>query len=160
MERLPPTEKLIRAFPIVPARAKSTVQAMPDRHSERAQTPTPQGVRHSLTDPQFARPALVCRLQRVHAHKHFYPLTITNYSSRNLLACENSQSSSVSMCPVQTLGRAAQTPTPQSSAPKTCSQQSEDYDHRCYYIGLNPGETVSSQWHARKVGVSWKKVDD
>jgi hypothetical protein len=48
----------------------------------------------------------------------------------------------------------------QAEPPTSCSQATLDFSHRCYYIELKPGETVSGQWHARKVSITWKKVDE
>jgi len=90
-------EKLIRAFPMVPAPAKSTVHAVLDRHGlvegRKRRRHKAQGT--SLTDPASPNQLWCADFKgefMLGNRQYCYPLTITDYSSRYLLACESLQS--------------------------------------------------------------------
>jgi transposase InsO family protein len=90
-------EKLIRAFPMVPAPAKSTVHAVLDRHGlvERRKRRRHKAQGTSLTDPASPNQLWCADFKgefMLGNHKYCYPLTITDYSSRYLLACESLES--------------------------------------------------------------------
>ena len=89
--------KLVRNFPMVPPPAKSTVHAVLDRHGlvERRKRRRHKAQGTPLSDA--AKPnALWCADFKgefmLGNHKYCYPLTITDYSSRYLLACEGLES--------------------------------------------------------------------
>ena len=89
--------KLVRNFPMVPPPAKSTVHAVLDRHGlvERRKRRRHKAQGTALSDA--AKPnALWCADFKgefmLGNHKYCYPLTITDYSSRYLLACEGLES--------------------------------------------------------------------
>jgi len=45
--------------------------------------------------------------------------------------------------------------------PSTCSQDPQDFTHKCYYIGDEPGsQIIQAGWHARAVEITWQKADD
>jgi transposase InsO family protein len=90
-------EKLIRAFPMVPAPAKSTVHAVLDRNHlvvpRKRRRHKAQGT--SLTDPSSPNQLWCADFKgefMLGDRKYCYPLTITDYSSRYLLACESLES--------------------------------------------------------------------
>ena len=90
-------EKLIRAFPMVPAPAKSTVHAVLDRNGlvvrRKRRRHKAQGT--SLTDPNSPNQLWCADFKgefMLGNRKYCYPLTITDYSSRYLLACESLES--------------------------------------------------------------------
>jgi putative transposase len=90
-------EKLIRAFPMVPAPAKSTVHAVLDRHGlvERRKRRRHKAQGTSLTDPGSPNQLWCADFKgefMLGNRQYCYPLTITDYSSRYLLACESLQS--------------------------------------------------------------------
>ena len=90
-------EKLIREFPMIKPPAKSTVHAVLDRHGlvkrRRRRRFRTQGT--PLSDPG-APNALWCadyKGEFLLGNKQYcYPLTITDYRSRYLLACEGLES--------------------------------------------------------------------
>ena len=90
-------EKLIRSFPMVPAPAKSTVHAVLDRHGlvERRKRRRHKAQGTPLSDAVSPN-ALWCADFKgefmLGNRKYCYPLTITDYSSRYLLACEGLES--------------------------------------------------------------------
>jgi transposase InsO family protein len=90
-------EKLLRAFPMVPAPAKSTVHAVLDRNGlverRKRRRHKPQGT--SLTDPASPNQLWCTDFKgefMLGNRQYCYPLTITDYSSRYLLACESLES--------------------------------------------------------------------
>jgi transposase InsO family protein len=90
-------EKLLRAFPMVPAPAKSTVHAVLDRNGlverRKRRRHKPQGT--SLTDPASPNQLWCADFKgefMLGNRQYCYPLTITDYSSRYLLACESLES--------------------------------------------------------------------
>jgi transposase InsO family protein len=90
-------EKLVRAFPMVPAPAKSTVHAVLDRNGlvvpRKRRRYKAQGT--SLTDPSSPNQLWCTDFKgefMLGNRKYCYPLTITDYSSRYLLACESLES--------------------------------------------------------------------
>jgi putative transposase len=90
-------EKLIRAFPMVPAPAKSTVHAVLDRNGlvvrRKRRRHKAQGT--SLSDPSSPNQLWCADFKgefMLGNRKYCYPLTITDYSSRYLLACESLES--------------------------------------------------------------------
>jgi transposase InsO family protein len=90
-------EKLIRAFPMVPAPAKSTVHAVLDRNGlvERRKRRRHKAQGTSLTDPASPNQLWCADFKgefMLGNHKYCYPLTITDYCSRYLLACESLES--------------------------------------------------------------------
>jgi putative transposase len=90
-------EKLLRAFPMVPAPAKSTVHAVLDRHGlvERRKRRRYKAQGTSLTDPSSPNQLWCADFKgefMLGNHKYCYPLTITDYCSRYLLACESLES--------------------------------------------------------------------
>jgi putative transposase len=90
-------EKLIRAFPMVPAPAKSTVHAVLDRHGlvERRKRRRHKAQGTSLTDPASPNQLWCADFKgefMLGNRQYCYPLTITDYCSRYLLACESLQS--------------------------------------------------------------------
>lgn len=51
--------------------------------------------------------------------------------------------------------------TLQEAPPRECSTDLLDFAHRCYVADLLPGERrPTSQWHAQRVEIHWKKVED
>jgi putative transposase len=90
-------EKLIRSFPMVPPPAKSTVHAVLDRHGlvERRRRRRYKAQGTPLSNAASPN-ALWCADFKgefmLGNHKYCYPLTITDYSSRYLLACEGLES--------------------------------------------------------------------
>lgn len=48
----------------------------------------------------------------------------------------------------------------QSEAPTSCSQAADDFEHKCYYVDLKPGEQALKSWRARRVELHWTKVED
>ena len=86
-------EKLIRQFPEIKPPAKSTVHAVLDRHGlvKRRKRKRYKAQGTALTDPK-APNRLWCADYKgqflLGNKKYCYPLTITDYSSRYLLACE------------------------------------------------------------------------
>jgi transposase InsO family protein len=90
-------EKLVREFPMIKPPAKSTVHAVLDRHglvqSRRRRRYKAQGT--PLSDAQSPN-ALWCADYKgeflLGNKKYCYPLTITDYPSRYLLACEGLES--------------------------------------------------------------------
>jgi len=90
-------EKLIRTFPMVPAPAKSTVHAVLDRHGlvERRKRRRYKAQGTSLTDPSSPNRLWCADFKgefMLGNRQYCYPLTITDYCSRYLLACESLQS--------------------------------------------------------------------
>ena len=90
-------EKLIRTFPMVPAPAKSTVHAVLDRHGlvERRKRRRHKAQGTSLTDPGSPNQLWCADFKgefMLGNRQYCYPLTITDYCSRYLLACESLQS--------------------------------------------------------------------
>jgi putative transposase len=90
-------EKLIRAFPMVPAPAKSTVHAVLDRHGlvERRKRRRYKAQGTSLSDPGSPNKLWCADFKgefMLGNRKYCYPLTITDYCSRYLLACESLES--------------------------------------------------------------------
>jgi transposase InsO family protein len=90
-------EKLIRSFPMVPAPAKSTVHAVLDRHGlvERRKRRRHKAQGTSLTDPSSPNRLWCADFKgefMLGNRQYCYPLTITDYCSRYLLACESLQS--------------------------------------------------------------------
>jgi transposase InsO family protein len=90
-------EKLLRAFPMVPAPAKSTVHAVLDRNGlvERRKRRRHKAQGTSLTDPTAPNQLWCADFKgefMLGNRKYCYPLTITDYSSRYLLACESLES--------------------------------------------------------------------
>jgi len=90
-------EKLLRAFPMVPAPAKSTVHAVLDRNGlvepRKRRRHKAQGT--SLTDPRSPNQLWCADFKgefMLGNRQYCYPLTITDYSSRYLLACESLES--------------------------------------------------------------------
>jgi transposase InsO family protein len=90
-------EKLLRAFPMVPTPAKSTVHAVLDRNGlverRKRRRHKPQGT--SLTDPASPNQLWCADFKgefMLGNRQYCYPLTITDYSSRYLLACESLES--------------------------------------------------------------------
>src|ERR1700733_8638874 len=90
-------EKLLRALPMVPAPAKSTVHAVLDRNGlverRKRRRHKPQGT--SLTDPASPNQLWCADFKgefMLGNRQYCYPLTITDYSSRYLLACESLES--------------------------------------------------------------------
>jgi transposase InsO family protein len=90
-------ERLLRAFPMVPAPAKSTVHAVLDRNGlverRKRRRHKPQGT--SLTDPASPNQLWCADFKgefMLGNRQYCYPLTITDYSSRYLLACESLES--------------------------------------------------------------------
>lgn len=90
-------EKLLRAFPMVPAPAKSTVHAVLDRNGlverRKRRRHKPQGT--PLTDPAAPNQLWCADFKgefMLGNGKYCYPLTITDYCSRYLLACESLES--------------------------------------------------------------------
>ena len=90
-------EKLIRSFPMFPAPAKSTVHAVLDRHGliERRKRRRHKAEGTALSDPT-APNSLWCADFKgefmLGNRQYCYPLTVTDYRSRYLLACEGLQS--------------------------------------------------------------------
>jgi putative transposase len=90
-------EKIIRDFPIVPTPAKSTVHAVLDRHGlverRKRRRHKAQGTPLSATN---APNGLWCADFKgefmLGNRRYCYPLTVTDYSSRYLLACEGLES--------------------------------------------------------------------
>jgi putative transposase len=85
-------EKLIRTFPM----AKSTVHAVLDRHSlvERRKRRRYKAQGTSLTDPSSPNRLWCADFKgefMLGNRQYCYPLTITDYCSRYLLACESLQ---------------------------------------------------------------------
>lgn len=86
-------EKLIREFPAIQTPAKSTVHAVLDRHGlvKRRKRKRYKAQGTGLSDPKNSN-GLWCADYKgqfqLGNHKYCYPLTITDYSSRYLLACE------------------------------------------------------------------------
>jgi transposase InsO family protein len=90
-------EKLLRAFPMVPAPAKSTVHAVLDRNGlvERRKRRRHKAQGTSLTDPSSPNQLWCADFKgefMLGNRQYCYPLTITDYSSRYLLACESLES--------------------------------------------------------------------
>ena len=90
-------EKLLRAFPMVPAPAKSTVHAVLDRNGlvERRKRRRHKAQGTSLTDPRSPNQLWCADFKgefMLGNRQYCYPLTITDYSSRYLLACESLES--------------------------------------------------------------------
>jgi putative transposase len=90
-------EKLIRAFPMAHPPAKSTVHAVLDRHGlvERRKRRRHKAQGTSLTDPSSPNHLWCADFKgefMLGNHKYCYPLTVTDYSSRYLLACESLES--------------------------------------------------------------------
>ncbi len=90
-------EKLLRAFPMVPAPAKSTVHAVLDRNGlvERRKRRRHKAQGTSLTDPSSPNRLWCADFKgefMLGNRQYCYPLTITDYSSRYLLACESLES--------------------------------------------------------------------
>src|SRR6202167_3738968 len=90
-------EKLIRAFPMVPAPAKSTVHAVLDRHGlvERRKRRRHKAQGTFLTDPSSPNKLWCADFKgefMLGNRQYCYPLTITDYCSRYLLACESLES--------------------------------------------------------------------
>ena len=90
-------EKLLRAFPMVPAPAKSTVHAVLDRNGlvERRKRRRNKAQGTSLTDPRSPNQLWCADFKgefMLGNRQYCYPLTITDYSSRYLLACESLES--------------------------------------------------------------------
>jgi transposase InsO family protein len=90
-------EKLLRAFPMVPAPAKSTVHAVLDRNGlvERRKRRRNKAQGTSLTDPKSPNQLWCADFKgefMLGNRQYCYPLTITDYSSRYLLACESLES--------------------------------------------------------------------
>jgi transposase len=88
-------EKLLRAFPMMPAPAKSTVHAVLDRNGlvERRKRRRHKAQGTSLTDPASTNQLWCADFKgefMLGNRQYCYPLTITDYSSRYLLACERS----------------------------------------------------------------------
>ena len=90
-------ERLLRAFPMVPAPAKSTVHAVLDRkglvEQRKRRRNKAQGT--SLTDPKSPNQLWCADFKgefMLGNRQYCYPLTITDYSSRYLLACESLES--------------------------------------------------------------------
>ena len=90
-------EKLIREYPMIKPPAKSTVHAVLDRHGlvKRRKRKRYKAQGTTLTDPKMAN-GLWCADYKgqflLGNRKYCYPLTITDYSSRYLLACEGLES--------------------------------------------------------------------
>lgn len=90
-------EKLIRSFPMVPTPAKSTVHAVLDRHGLVERRKRRRYKAQGTTLSQATSPnGLWCADFKgefmLGNRKYCYPLTISDYSSRYLLACEGSES--------------------------------------------------------------------
>jgi putative transposase len=90
-------EKLLRAFPMVPAPAKSTVHAVLDRNGlvERRKRRPHKAQGTFLTDPKSPNQLWCADFKGeflLGNRQYCYPLTITDYSSRYLLACESLES--------------------------------------------------------------------
>jgi putative transposase len=90
-------EKLLRAFPMVPAPARSTVHAVLDRHGlvERRKRRRYKAQGTTLTDPSSPNKLWCADFKgefMLGNRKYCYPLTITDYCSRYLLACEGLES--------------------------------------------------------------------
>ena len=90
-------EKLLRAFPMVPAPAKSTVHAVLDRNGlvERRKRRRHKAQGTSLSDPNSPNQLWCADFKgefMLGNRQYCYPLTITDYSSRYLLACESLES--------------------------------------------------------------------
>jgi putative transposase len=90
-------EKLLRAFPMVPAPAKSTVHAVLDRNGlvERRKRRRHKAQGTSLTDPRSPNQLWCADFKgefMLGNRQYCYPLPITDYSSRYLLACESLES--------------------------------------------------------------------
>ena len=90
-------EKLIRDFPMVPTPAKSTVHAVLDRHGliepRRRRRHKAEGTPLSSTSsPNGLWCADFKGEFRLGNRRYCYPLTISDYSSRFLLACEGLES--------------------------------------------------------------------
>jgi transposase InsO family protein len=90
-------EKLLRAFPMVPAPAKSTVHAVLDRNGlvERRKRRRNKAQGTYLTDPKSPNQLWCADFKgefMLGNRQYCYPLTITDYSSRYLLACESLES--------------------------------------------------------------------
>ena len=90
-------EKLLRAFPMVPAPAKSTVHAVLDRNGlvERRKRRRHKAQGTCLTDPKSPNQLWCADFKgefMLGNRQYCYPLTITDYSSRYLLACESLES--------------------------------------------------------------------
>jgi transposase InsO family protein len=90
-------EKLIREYPMIKPPAKSTVHAVLDRNGlvKRRKCKRYHARGTSLTDPRMPN-GLWCADYKgqflLGNHKYCYPLTITDYCSRYLLACEGLES--------------------------------------------------------------------
>ena len=90
-------EKLIREYPMIKSPAKSTVHAVLERHGlvkkRRSRRYKARGT--SLSDPQTSN-GLWCADYKgeflLGNKKYCYPLTISDYNSRYLLACEGQES--------------------------------------------------------------------
>jgi transposase InsO family protein len=90
-------EKMLRAFPMVPTPAKSTVHAVLDRNGlvERRKRRRHKAQGTSLTDPNSPNQLWCADFKgefMLGNRKYCYPLTITDYCSRYLLACESLES--------------------------------------------------------------------
>ena len=90
-------EKLLRTYPMVPAPAKSTVHAVLDRNGlvERRKRRRHKAQGTSLTDPRSPNQLWCADFKgefMLGNRQYCYPLTITDYCSRYLLACESLES--------------------------------------------------------------------
>src|ERR1700722_12540603 len=90
-------ERVLRAFPMVPAPAKSTVHAVLDRNGlvEQRKRRRNKAQGTSLTDPKSPNQLWCADFKgefMLGNRQYCYPLTITDYSSRYLLACESLES--------------------------------------------------------------------
>ena len=90
-------EKLLREFPMIKPPAKSTVHAVLDRHGlvKRRKRRRYKAEGTPLSDAQSPNELWCTDYKgefKLGNHKYCYPLTITDYSSRYLLACEGLES--------------------------------------------------------------------
>jgi putative transposase len=90
-------EKLIRLYPMIRPPAKSTIHAVLDRHGmvrhRKRRRPKAQGT--SLRDSQSPNGLWCADFKgefQLGNHRYCYPLTMTDYASRYLLACESLES--------------------------------------------------------------------